>query len=209
MKKILLMLCGFISISNHAYAFCFEENCKPWIVAGAFGISSFPELNPHEFNSVGRLSVGRVLHTQTYWQLGIEAGVQNGSTHRLEFPKEDIDALGGVPIDIELSPMLDFLVSFRTETFQEIPVFTWLKAGVMYRQMKVDRPSVNNLNDFSPEIQAGFGYRINEYATVNLGYQYIWGNKPSLTINPVEETGVLQHIPSQQALMLGFSFNFG
>lgn len=195
-------------MTNLSYAYI-EGDFNPWTVDGAFGMAHFPGMtNQDGQTAMGRLSLGRTFFTQPYWQMGIETGIQSGNTMRLSLPKASIDVLGGVPIEAKLKPFLDVLLSLKTEPLGSIPIIGWLKGGVAYRQLQVDRVSVNDLNELSPEIQVGFGYRINEQTTINLGYQAIFGKQSTLTVNPSTETGVMQYIPGQQALLIGFSFNF-
>ncbi|MBX9703481.1 MAG: DUF2490 domain-containing protein [Silvanigrellaceae bacterium] len=189
---------------------CNECNANLWTIDGMLGMTQFEDVNNHDGQTaVGRLALGHGLLTERFGKIGLEAGIQSGHSMRLLFPKESIDALGGVPIEANLNPMLDVLLSFKTNSVDAFPLFAWLKGGVIYRKMQIDRPSVNDVYDFAPELQAGLGYKINERTSVNLGYQYIWGSKPSLVVNEIAETGILCHLPSQQSLMLGFSFNFG
>ena len=202
---IIFTLMSLTSIT-HAYD---KTYFNPWTVDAAFGMAFYPGTTNHDSQTaIGRLSLGHALFTQPYWQVGIEAGIQSGTSMQLALPKESIDILGGVPIDAEIKPMLDILIGVKTESLGGIPIVAWLKGGAAYRQLRVDRPEVNNLNEYSPEIQVGFGYRINEQTTVNIGYQTIWGKNSALTVNPQTETGVLRYIPAQQAVLVGLSFKF-
>lgn len=116
--------------------------------------------------------------------------------------------LGGVPIEAEIKPMLDVLIGVKTEPLGYIPVFTWLKGGMAYRQLRTDRIEVNSLNELTPEIQIGLGYRINEQTTFNIGYQTIWGKNPELTVDSNNETGLLRYIPKQQAILMGITIQY-
>ena len=208
MKYIIIVLLGLIGANQSVYAFD-DECCNAWFMSGAFGMNTYQDLgNNQDKRAVGRLGLGKTIYTDTYIKLSLEAGIQSGASQRLTFSKDDIDALGGVPIETQIQPMLDVLFGIKTETFNEVPIFSFIKGGVAYRQMQTDRDDVNNLSLYSPEIQAGFGYRVNEKASITLNYQYVWGEKPTLVVNPISETGILNNIPSQQAVMLGFSFNF-
>ena len=126
---------------------------------------------------------------------------------RLNFPKDDIFILGGVPIQAQVKPLIDVLFTFQMNLMEDT-WFGFLKGGAAYRQMQIDRESVNDLSGFAPEMQAGLGYRLNEQASINLTYQYIWGKDADFKVDALEETGFLCNIPAQQALMLGFSYNF-
>ena len=123
-------------------------------------------------------------------------------------PKESIETLGGVPLEVTIKPLIDVLISFKTEPVTSYPIVTWLKGGVAYRQLQLDHESVNDLNEFSLEIQVGFGYRINEQATFNIGYQAILGKQTIISVDAQTETGVLRYLPAQHAILIGFSFGF-
>lgn len=208
MKKIIMLLLGFMSVTEQGLAFA-EGDFNPWTVDGSFGLAFYPDMMHQDGQtSTSRFSLGRELLTQSGLWLGIEAGIQSGNTMRLVFPKEDIDALGGVPIEAQIKPMLDVLISLKTEPLNDFPLYAWVKGGAAFRQMQFDRESVNDLNHVSPEMQIGLGYQINEQAAITLGYQNIWGNHPTLIVNSIDDTGVINNIPSQQAVMLGFSFAF-
>jgi hypothetical protein len=208
MKKIIMVLLSLVSMSGLTYALN-ESELNPWTMEASFGMVTYPNMmNDDGQTAIGRLSLGHMLLTKPSWQAGIEAGIQSGNTMRLNLPKESIDTLGGVPLEVKIKPLLDVLVSFKTEPLTSFPIVAWLKGGAAYRQLQLDHESVNDLNEFSPEIQMGFGYRINELATFNIGYQIIWSKQTMLNVNPQAETGVLHYIPTQQSLLIGFSFNF-
>ncbi|EHL29744.1 hypothetical protein [Legionella drancourtii] len=206
-QKIIM---GFILLNMTSLTYAYNEaNLNPWTVDAAFGMGFYSGMTNHEAQTaVGRLSFGHALVTKPYWQAGIEAGIQSGSTQHLALPKESIDVLGGVPIEAEMKPLLDLLFGLKTEPMTSLPIVAWLKGGVAYRQLQVDHIEVNHLTGFSPEIQVGLGYRANEHTIFNIGYQSIWGKKSELTVNPQTETGILRYIPAQQAVLIGFSYNF-
>lgn len=205
MNQLIVIVFSLLSLSTAAFALN-ETDLNPWTVEAAFGMATYPNMMNHDGQiAVGRFSLGHALLTKPYWQAGIEVGIQTGNTMRLNVPKESIDALGGVPIEAKMKPMLDVMIGFKTEPLIPFPIIAWLKGGVAYRQLQLDHESVNELQGYSPEIQAGMGYRINEHATFNIGYQIIWGNNPILTLNPQNETGVLHYLPSQQAIVIGIT----
>lgn len=198
-----------MSLTTLIYACCDEQHDTSWTVDGAFGMAFYPNMANHDGQSaMGRLSLGYALFSDIDAQLNLEAGIQSGNTMRLLLPKESIDVLGGLPIDAKMKPMLDILISAKVLPWSNSPMMMWLKGGITYRQLQLDRDSVPDLSQFSPEIQAGLGYQINQQAAIKLGYQYIFGKQSELIVNPLAEEGVLHHIPMQQALMLGVSFNF-
>jgi hypothetical protein len=207
-KMKIIMIITLMSLISPTHA-SRETSFNPWTVDAAFGMALYPDTASHDSQTaIGRLSLGHALFTQPYWQAGIEAGIQSGTSMRLALPKESIDVLGGVPIEAEIKPMLDLLIGVKTKPLVSVPIVAWLKVGAAYRTLRVDRPEVNNLNNYSPELDVGLGYQVNEQTAVTIGYQSIWGKKPQLTVFPETQTGVLRYIPAQQALLLGFSFNF-
>ncbi|MBA2711023.1 MAG: hypothetical protein H0U57_10585 [Tatlockia sp.] len=209
MKQLIIIRMLFLlTLSSLSYADN-PINNTPWTVDAAFGVASFSGISKQEGQTaVGRLSLGRGLFITPYWQAGLEAGIQSGNKMHLILPEESIELLGGVPFEAEIKPLLDVLMSFKTKPFPGTPVITWLKGGGAYRKLQVDRLSVNHLAGFSPEIQIGLGYQVNEQATINLSYQRIWGKEPKITVDAESKTGVLCNIPEQRTLMIGLSFNF-
>jgi hypothetical protein len=116
----------------------------------------------------------------------------------------------GVPIEAEIKPALDMLISFQSKPLNYSPTNLWFKGGVIHRALRVDRESINNVSKYSMELQAGLGYRINEQTSLHVGYQLIEGKMPYLTINPELEVGFLTNgLPKQQAILIGISYHFG
>lgn len=209
MRKIIrIAICSLLGLSGVTHA----DNAtikKPWTIEATFGLADYTHAYQHDGQStMGRMSIGHLLLVKPSWQSGFEIGIQTGNTMRLDLPKDAIDILGGMPIQASMKPLLDLMLNVKAEPLAYFPMVVWLKSGVAWRNLQLDRTSVPDLNEFSPEIQLGFGYRINKQAAVNMGYQYILGKKPELTVDPFMATGVLHNIPSQQAVTIGFSFNF-
>ncbi len=201
----LLMTLAFSSSSLAYNVYYFN----PWTLDASLGVAFYPNhLSQDNQSAMGRLSLGRVLWTEPQWQAGVEAGIQSGSSFRLNIPKETVDRLGGVPIESQLKALIDVMVTLKSDALFYAPITTWIKAGTAFRQFQVDSHDINNVQDYAPELQAGFGYRINDQLTVTLGYQYIFGKNPELTFNPDNDTGTLKYIASQQAIMAGFSVSF-
>lgn len=206
-KTIILTMLALTGMTNLVFA---HSETNPWTMDASFGMASYANVSNHDGETaIGRLGLGHVLGRFPFGQVGAEIGIQSGNTMRLALPKEAIDALGGVPIEAEMKPVLDMLFSLKTAPFESLPINVWVKGGAAYRHLQLDRASVPDLRGFAPEIQAGIGYQINEKTTINAGYQYIRGKKPELTVNPLMETGILHNIPTVQALIIGVSFKFG
>ncbi len=208
MKHLFAFILILLSFTNPTFACCGIDNA--WMVNGDFGLTLYRDLpnDTGQTNATGRLSLGHVLLRQDFFQWGLEAGIQNGNTMRFSFPQDSIDFLGGIPVEVQLKPMLDLLLNVKTETFESIPLFTWAKGGLVYQQLHIDRNFIKGVKKIAPEFLAGIGYELNEHAAIRLGYQYIGGSKPQLSINSDLETGVIRNIPARQAVLLGFSLNF-
>lgn len=207
MKIGALFIVSSVLIGNPLYAE--TSSVSRWFVDGALGISS-TEDTTHKTNqtAVGRFSLGATVIANTTWDALVAVGVQNGTTFRLSFPKESIDSLGGVPIEVNIKPFVDVLAGFSIHPNNHVPMNVWLKGGVAYRMMQADRDEVNNVSAYSPELQAGLGYQITKQTRINLGYQVIWGKRSTLDVNVPNETAVLKNIPTQQAVLLGFTYQF-
>ncbi|KTD32207.1 hypothetical protein Lnau_3118 [Legionella nautarum] len=205
--KYLVSILFFLSTTG-SFACC-EEDVSHWYLNGAFGYASYANHNGH--TSLGRLGLGYLLPGVGYFQVGLEGGIQNGHTMRPYFPVASINALGGVPVELQLKPMLDLLAVVKTVPLDAIPVFGYLKAGALYQQLHIDRETVTPVKRFrgvTPELIVGLGYKLNDQASINISYQYFWGRAPQLVVNELTQTATLRNIPSRQAIMLGFSFNF-
>lgn len=195
-----------LSLCFSSALFAFEGDSPFFSINGAFGVGNYAKATKQEDQAIGRLSLSSLLKKGNL-AFGIEGGLQTGNTIRFDFPEEDIFVLGGVPIEVQIKPLLDILLITRIDIPNK-PLFGMLKGGIAYRQMQADRQSVNNVTDVAAEIQAVVGLMISKNASINLSYQYIFGTDPTLKVDPSTESGILSHIPEQQALMLGFSYNF-
>lgn len=199
------------------FMFCFSYPCfaahdscyAPFTVDAALGFTSYSGTsNQENITASGRFSLGYTMMTQSFWQIGIESGIQNGANFILDLPKSAIDSLGGVPIEAQLKPVMDVLMSFKIELLNDTALAPIFKAGVAYRQLQTPRLELNELNLFSPEFQLGLGYRLNEQVTFSASYQYILGQTTQIEVNSEKETGHLRYIPSQQGVWFGVTYQF-
>lgn len=180
-----------------------------WGVNLALGQAFYQDVAKNDSQTaLARLDIDYTFMTQELFSVGLGAGVQNGNQQRLLFPKADIDVLGGVPIDAVIKPFLDFMLNIKTKNIGDTPTYAWAKAGAAYRQLRTDRDSVNDMKKFSPEMMVGLGWQISEKASFTIGYQYIHGTKPVLSVNPENETGILNNIPAQQGVLAGITLTF-
>lgn len=200
--KLALLLSGLLATQVLAQPLK-KTNAQttPWSISASLGMSYFQHMEDLQgLTALGRLSFDYAL-TNLF---GLEMGIQNGNQMRFTIPKDTVDRLGGVAISGTLKPMLDTLFTLKaplsTTAFNTI-----LKGGLTYRQLQMDRESLNDIVRFSPQIQAGFDYGINNRLHLTAFYQYIFGNDSQLQANPLTETGSIANIPSQEAVLLGIT----
>jgi len=207
MKKIsvLLYLCcvGFLSSAQAC------SNCDLPLhfgISADIGFTQYPNMYHQDGQSVlGRLSLQTNYVPSDFIVLGIEAGLQNGNTMRLNLPKSTLDLLGGEPVSLIVKPLVDLLVTAQITPFEDVGFCGFIKGGVAFRQLQVDRNEVNDLSKISPELQAGLGYKINDNLALHIEYQQVFGGDPNYQVDPLTETASLSNIPTQKAVMLGLS----
>lgn len=185
------------------------SNCDSplrWGFSGSLGLSRYDFVyNKDGQSTIGRLSFNTQYIASDFFALGLEAGVQNGNTMRLDIPKSTLDLLGGEPVTIIVKPMVDLLVTAQVTPFDDVGFFGFIKGGVAYRQLQVDRNEVNDLSKTSPELQAGVGYKINDNLALHMEYQHIFGNNPYYQVNELSETATIANIPTQKAVLIGLT----
>ena len=144
--------------------------------------------------------------------LGSELGVQSGNIMRLGASLETYDLLGGLPVQMNVKPMLDLLATFTFDPMANkpvfnIPAFGVVKAGIAYRRMQInDRVTVNDISQIAFETQAGIGMSISDRATLAVVYQGIFGSSTDYTVNTTNFTGHINNIPLQNGLLLNLSY---
>lgn len=158
--------------------------------------------------AVGRFAIARDFTQFSMFHLGLELGVQSGNTMRLDIPQTTLDELGGLPIQANIKPMLDLLVTASTEPLMDMPAFGIVKAGIAYRRMQInERVTVNDLSQVGFEVQAGLGAALSDRANLALVYQGVFNGDTSFTVNsPLPETGHISNIPQQNGLLLTLSY---
>ena len=179
----------------------------PWSVSGSLGYTVYEDMFRGDGQTaVGRLAIGRDVHTSHLFTWGLEVGIQNGNTMRYFPSQADIDALGGLPIQTTAKPMIDLLVTLKTLSFESTPIFALIKGGAAYRRWQFnDRDSINDKSQIAGEVQAGLGYSISERASLTLSYQGIFGSNPDFNLNAVNATGSVSNIPVQNGVLLGLT----
>jgi hypothetical protein len=208
MKKIILLLTFFFFGSfctAHACSDCGDIPLR-WGFTGSLGIAHYDSVYNNDGQSaLGRLSFNAQYSFSDFAALGLEIGVQNGNTMRLDIPKPTLDLLGGEPVSLIVKPMVDLLVSAQITPFEDVGFFGFIKGGVAFRQLQVDRNELNDLSKINPELQAGLGYKINDNLALHIEYQQVFGGAPNYQVDPLTETASISNIPTQKAVMLGLS----
>ena len=204
MKKITFLLATLWFGCANACSNC--DGLLSWGFSGSLGLSRYDFVyNKDGQSTIGRLSFNTQYIASDFLALGLEVGVQNGNTMRLDIPKPTLDLLGGEPVTIIVKPMVDLLVTAQVTPFDDVGFFGFIKGGVAYRQLQVDRNEVNDLSKTSPELQAGVGYKINDNLALHMEYQQIFGNNPYYQVNELNETATIANIPTQKAVLIGLT----
>lgn len=212
MKSTLLSLGCCVSLASFAGSMGAPppppvvDDC-PWMITGSLGYAGLNGSNNGQGQSaVGRLGIGKVLRDYGRSSLGLEMGVQNGTTMQLFIPQATQDELGGLPVTVAVKPLLDLLATWRITPVSTTAMFGELKLGAAYRRMDViNRETVNNKSQFAGEVQAGIGMPISDVATLSLLYQGIYGANVDFQANTLTDTGLIQNIPIQNGVLLSLN----
>ncbi|KTD82866.1 hypothetical protein [Legionella waltersii] len=212
MKSKLQSISIGVLISFNLFADGFIEATsqdQPWTITASFGHGTYQRVHNHDSQNVlARLALGNELGLSGDIALGVEFGIQNGNRMRLNIPEETLSVLGWLPpIKSNLGPMLDLLVTAKSNPLFGSSFFAQMKGGLAYRHWKVPINPVNNLSQLAGEIQAGFGYPITALASLNLLYQGVYGSDPNLKINFETRRGSVSNIPILHGFLLGLTVN--
>lgn len=181
-----------------------ERTGHSWSVTASIGYTNFQNMYGHEGQTpLLRLAFDKGLVVVKNLDIGVELGVQNGNTMRLNVSQEDLDLLGGSPIQTEVSPIIDLLATVVTKPLFGTPLFAQVKGGIAYRTWQFeDRTSINPISNVAGELQAGFGVALNKATNLSLLYQGIYGGNPNFVVDTTNETGNLSTIPVQNGILL-------
>lgn len=208
--KLQLIIIGIL-LSTQLFADGYYPEPMPhqhWSVTASVGNGKYQGMrSTSSKTAIGRLALGNELMLTGELAWGLELGIQNGNRMRLAIPEQTLILLGWLPINTNLGPMVDLLVTAKSDPIAGSSFFAQVKGGVAYRKWKIEHPAINNMAMLAGEIQAGLGYPLTALASLNLLYQGIFGNEPGLVINPSTQTGHVANIPVLHAVLLGFSVN--
>lgn len=137
---------------------------------------------------------------------GLEAAVQSGNFMALH-TSWIVDTSALYPESI-LKPFMDFLVAVNYNFYEKWDLIA--KGGFAYRQLQLtDRhSSADYLAKVNGEFQAGIGYQITKQTRIVALYQGIYSTSDAGTYLTSNDCTGIVHIPTQQAGLIGFDYNF-
>jgi len=180
---------------------------QPWSVTASAGSGNYQLSSNDKNTAIGRLALGNEMMLAGDIALGLELGLQTGNRMSLELPNETLAILKWTGVRTTLAPMLDLLITTKSDPIGSSSFFAQVKGGVAYRHWKIDNLPLNDISQLAGEIQAGFGYPITALASLSLLYQGVFGSNAIFQVNSYSRTEHLTGIPSLHAVLLGFSVN--
>ncbi len=209
-KKLYLVFFGaFLSLQLFADGFspAMTSQDQPWSVTATVGASKYQSINPTDkIYPVGRIALGNEFMLAGDYAVGVEFGVQNGNNIKLNIPEETLAVLSSIPAYTTLGPMLDLLITAKSDPIGNSLFFAQLKGGVAYRYWEFNLPA-KDISRLAGEVQAGFGYPITALANLSLLYQGVLGANPKYQIIADNQISRISTIPSLHAVLLGLSVN--
>lgn len=180
------------------------------VYAGGFGGYSSMDGMYHKDGQFGvfRLTLGCDAYSWKRVTIGVEGGIQSGSTMRLKMAPENRDLAGGLYPQIALKPTFDLLASIRYNFAGKFLLL--LKGGAAYREMQLtDRTSrQDSLHSVNGEFQAGLGYQLNKHTRIIGLYQGIYNCSSTDYKLSYNDNVHIGHIPLQQTGFLGIEYAF-
>ncbi|MDR3503394.1 MAG: hypothetical protein P4L79_12530 [Legionella sp.] len=197
------------SFTSHAVSYIptLTSQDQPWSITASVGSANYQVVANDKNSALGRLALGNELLLAGDIALGLELGLQTGNKICLTIPKKSLSRLRWTPVHTTLSPVLDLLITTKTDPLFNSAFFAQLKGGIAYRHWKINRIPVNEISQLAGEVQAGFGYPITALASLSLLYQGIYGNTPNAQLDPYSNRTNLANIPTLHAVLVGLSVN--
>ena len=181
---------------------------QPWSITLSAGSVNYQVQSNDRNSALGRVALGNEMLIAGDIALGLELGLQTGNKICLHLPKEDtLSIFKWHPVETTLSPVLDLLVTTKSDPIGSSALFAQLKGGLAYRHWKIERLPVNEISQIAGEIQAGLGYPITALASLSVLYQGIYGNTPNYLVSPYSKKENLTNIPTLHAVLFGLSVN--
>jgi hypothetical protein len=197
LSAALLFICAY---ANSAFA-------SPFYVGASGGYSAVSGTHDETGSVAGRLVLGLNAYETEPMIWGLELGVQSGSDLRLDASDEVIGDFG-LPIEADLKPLADILLTVKTESSEEDPWSVFGKVGAALRQLSLsDRSSSQDtITRFAPEVQLGAGYQISKKATLVLYYQGIYADDDADVSLDDDGNTQIDKIPMQNGGFLGVEY---
>lgn len=217
MIKKLIGALNILILTNAVFALPSEDvhndirMSAPWSVTASIGYTNFENMYAHEGQTaVGRLAFDKgFLHIKNI-DLGVELGVQNGNSMRLNVSQADLDILGGAPVQTNVNPIVDLLATLTTTPLLNTPIFAQVKGGIAYRSWEFeDRTSINPISNVAGEVQAGVGIALSKISQLSVLYQGIYGGNSNFIVNATDEVGSVSSIPIQNGILLSINVIVG
>lgn len=206
MKKMVWFLyAAFSGLFLYSPLLLSSQTSQQWSLIAGLGYGKYS----HTVQSTGktafeRLGISFMLPQKiNRFSFGIETAIQSGARMQLDVSQNDLDVLGGLPIQINAKPILDFLVVSKRALGDRLPISLAGKGGLAYVEWQTDRNTVNNLSKVLPEVQFGLNYEASKHVNLNLMYQRIFGSNPNFSVNALSQRGIIATISTVQAIYLG------
>jgi hypothetical protein len=208
MKSIALGILLSLNACADGYSPELTSQDQPWSITASVGNGKYQNVYSKDGKTaLARLALGNemILTGDLVW--GLELGLQNGNHMKLDIPYETLAMLEWLPVKTTLGPMLDLLVTAKSDPLFGSSFFAQLKGGIAYRYWQIEHKPINELTQLAGEIQAGLGYPVTALASLNLLYQGVYGSDPNLRLDTYTKTGRISNIPVLHAVLLGLSVN--
>lgn len=208
-----LGLASVLIFANIAFALPSEEvpdttnTPSPWSVTASVGYTVFENMYENEGQTpVGRLAFDKGILNIKNLDIGVELGVQNGNSMRLNVSQADLDLLGGAPVQTTVNPIIDLLATITTKPIKNTAIFAQIKGGIAYRSWQFeDRTSINPVSNIAGEVQAGLGVALSKMSKLSLLYQGIYGGNSNFVVNGSTEAAHVSQIPIQNGVLLSMN----
>ncbi len=179
---------------------------QPWSMTASIGNGRYQYIHNYTNSTpIGRLAIANDMLLTGALAWGLEVGIQNGNKMYLETYNPTAPFFEWLPTT--LGPMLDLMVTAKSDPIGGSSIFAQLKGGIAYRSWQIDNQTIKDISQIAGEVQAGLGYPLTTLASLNVLYQGVFGNEPNLAFNTYNKTSHLNNLPSLHAVLLGFSLN--
>jgi len=222
-KKLLIGILVLAASANifasHKANYKGEPMKSPYHVGayGGYGVIDGAYNDDGQFTQ-GRLAFGSDVYQWNMINAGLELGFQSGNTMRLDVAADLVDEAGELQWQATLKPLVDLLVSTKTQLPTSRPVYLIVKAGAAYRQLQLnDRTSTRDyLARVAPEVQAGLGVQLTPHAMLVLFYQGVYStatvgaqlkDNPDIDGITWDPYATICNIPTQQAGFVGIELS--